>query len=71
MGDDPKAGLGVPLGLDKATEDVDILDGGLGSAMSELDIFSRCTLLGRFKLAFCLGGNAGAPVLVVNSPKMS
>ena len=66
LGDDPNAGLGLPPGPDRGAEDWDILEGGRGSAMTELEIFSRGTLLGRF-----LGGNAGEPVLVVNSPKMS
>ena len=42
FGDDPNAGLGVPLGLLKAVTDVcDTLEGGLGKAFSELEIFSR------------------------------
>ena len=72
FGDDPKAGLGVPLGLLRA--EVDILEGGRGRPMRELEIFSRCTELGLLRPefgAFCLGGNAGAPDPTVNSPRIS
>ena len=59
------AGLGEPRCRAPAAAETPIRDGGLGSAISEFEIRSRCIWFG-----FIFGGNAGC-WSVLKSPKMS